>query len=138
MAAKGSNISANATGAGSPEDDPVLLALEDLLRASAKVTEAADRMAARAEHIRSCRDRGASYRDIVTGEQRPLIAEILTGTIHQFETAGTRFRQAEARALHDEGLTMEQIAELFGLTRQRISALLRDASAPAKSMRTGG
>jgi multiple sugar transport system substrate-binding protein len=30
------------------------------------------------------------------------------------------------KALYDEGMTMEQIAELFGVTRQRVSALLRD------------
>jgi len=39
--------------------------------------------------------------------------------------AGSRLRRAEAHALHAEGMTMEQIAELFGVTRQRVSALLR-------------
>lgn len=29
------------------------------------------------------------------------------------------------RLLHAEGMTMEQIAERFGVTRQRVSALLR-------------
>jgi len=64
------------------------------------------------------------------GEDSPLIAELLTETIARFEAAGTRFRQAEARALHQEGMTMEAIADLFGLTRQRISALLRPAPNP--------
>jgi DNA-binding transcriptional regulator LsrR (DeoR family) len=36
-------------------------------------------------------------------------------------------RRAEARALYAEGLTMDQIAERFGVTRQRVSALLRKA-----------
>ena len=39
--------------------------------------------------------------------------------------AGSRLRRAEARALHVEGMTMEQIADLFGVTRQRVSALLK-------------
>ena len=34
-------------------------------------------------------------------------------------------RRAEARALYDEGLTMDEIATLFGVTRQRVSGLLR-------------
>ena len=41
------------------------------------------------------------------------------------ETAGAEFRAAQARSLHDEGMTMDTIGELFGVTRQRISALLR-------------
>lgn len=53
---------------------------------------------------------------------------MLTATIQQFERAGTRFRQAKARALHDEGMTMEQIAELFGISRQRVSVLLHGRS----------
>ena len=34
---------------------------------------------------------------------------------------------AEARALYAEGLTMAQIAELFGVSRQRVAALLRSS-----------
>ena len=34
-------------------------------------------------------------------------------------------RSAEERALYAEGLTMNQIVELFGVSRQRVSALLR-------------
>jgi transcriptional regulator with XRE-family HTH domain len=41
------------------------------------------------------------------------------------DTLGADVRRAEARALYEEGLTMEQIAEHFGVTRQRVSALLR-------------
>jgi transposase len=40
---------------------------------------------------------------------------------------GNRVRRTEARALHGEGMTMDEIAKLFGVTRQRISALLRDS-----------
>jgi hypothetical protein len=39
--------------------------------------------------------------------------------------AASRLRRAQARRLYDEGLSTERIAELFGVTRQRISALLR-------------
>jgi DNA-binding transcriptional regulator LsrR (DeoR family) len=36
-------------------------------------------------------------------------------------------RRAEAQALYAEGMTMEQIADRFGVTRQRVSTLLRKA-----------
>ncbi len=39
---------------------------------------------------------------------------------------GSTLRKAEAAALRANGYTMDRIAELFGATRQRISALLRN------------
>ena len=105
-------------------DDPVLTALRDLLEAADAVEASLAAVRARAEHLLAMRERGVPYRDLVDETHRPLIAELLTDTISRFEAAGTRFRAAEARALRAEGLTLERIGELFGLTRQRISALL--------------
>ncbi len=82
----------------------------------------------RAAQIRDRRLEGQSYREIVSGENLPLIAAVLTENVARLEAAGTRFREAEAHALHEEGMTMEEIGRLFGLTRQRISALIRGAS----------
>ncbi len=49
--------------------------------------------------------------------------------------SGAAWRRAEARALHQEGISMDRIAQLFGVTRQRVSALLnsqpRSDSPPA-------
>ncbi len=121
----GGRSSANGTGSDGRDGDALLLALEDLVHAAANVNEAAEMLTSRAGRMRALRRQGAPWRDIVDAEERPLIAEMLTDTIQRFEAAGTRFRRAKARALHDEGMTMEQIADLFGLTRQRISVLLR-------------
>jgi hypothetical protein len=114
-----------------PEHDPTLLALEELVAAAEEVCRMAAHVTTRAAHIRTRRMEGLPYRQIVAGEDVPLIAALLTHNIQRLEAAGTRFRQAEAHALHDEGMTMEEIGRLFGLTRQRISALIRGASAPA-------
>ena len=108
-----------------PPQEPLLRALDELESAALQVTRAVELLTARAERMRVARRQGATWRDIVDGEERPLIAEMLTSTISGFESAGTRFRKAKARALHDEGMTMEQIAALFGVTRQRVSVLLR-------------
>ena len=68
---------------------------------------------------------------IFRGDQRPgeALAEF-----------GARVRRAEAVALYGEGMTMEEIAEKFGVTRQRVSALLRDAGGqvPGDRDRNGG
>ena len=110
------------------EGDDLLRALDDLVVTAARVHDAVGMLTARAEQMRAGRREGQRWSDIVSAEERPLIAEMLTDTIQRFEASGTRFRRAKARALHDEGMTMERIAELFGLTRQRISALLRGTS----------
>ena len=110
--------------------DPTLRALESLVSAAEQVSQMTGHVITRAAFIRARRMEGLPYRDIVSSEGVPLIAELLTENIQRLEAAGTRFRQAEARALHDEGLTLEEIGRLFRLTRQRISALLRSPSAP--------
>jgi DNA-directed RNA polymerase sigma subunit (sigma70/sigma32) len=79
---------------------------------------------ARATQMRAEREAGRSYREIET-VGRPLLVEMARDNLAALVEAGGRLRRAEARALHAEGLTMEQIAELFGVSRQRVSALLK-------------
>lgn len=110
-------------------DDPVLEALDGLVRALRANADRVEAAIARAEHIREQREAGLSYREIESGVQRPLIVELTRDNLAALVEAGSRLRRAEARALHSEGMTMEQIAELFGVTRQRVSALLRDRDA---------
>jgi len=110
-------------------DDPVLEALEGLVLALRANAERIEATIARAERIREQREAGMRYRDIESGVERPLIVELTRDNLARLVEAGSRLRRAEARALHAEGMTMEQIAELFGVTRQRVSALLRDREA---------
>ena len=106
-------------------NDPVLEALEGLVRALRANQSRIEATIARAERIREQREEGLSYREIESGQERPLIVELTRDNLATLVEAGSRLRRAEARALHAEGMTMEQIAELFGVTRQRVSALLR-------------
>ena len=71
------------------------------------------------------RSEGRPYREIVPNEQRPLIVELLTANLDLLSGVGSRLRRAEARVLYDEGLTMDDIAALFGVSRQRVAVLLR-------------
>ena len=112
-------------------NDPVLEALEGLVRALSNNRARIEATLARAERIREQREAGLSYREIESGQERPLIVELTRDNLAALVEAGSRLRRAEARALHAEGMTMEQIAELFGVSRQRVSALLRsDREAP--------
>jgi hypothetical protein len=113
---------------GARTPDATLLALDNLVEAAQQITRMTEHVTARAAYIRACRLQGRAYRDIVSGGDAPLIAGLLTENIRRLEAASTRFRQAEAAALHQEGMTMEEIGRLFGLTRQRISAMIRSAA----------
>jgi len=103
-------------------------ALSDLERALELNEERTRQMHVRIGEIRDAIESGRSLREVVHEEQTPLVVELLTqcaDTLHEY---GSRVRRTEARALHGEGLTMDEIARLFGVTRQRISALLRERS----------
>ena len=69
--------------------------------------------------------------DLVRDEEAPRIVELLSSNMATLETAGAELRAAQALALRAEGLTIEAISELFGVTRQRISALLKQKTAVA-------
>jgi transcriptional regulator with XRE-family HTH domain len=104
--------------------DVVLAALDELVTVLRETTERNRTAIRRAQAIRKLRERGHSYSEIVPMEQRPLIVELLTRSLSELSEAGGRLRRAEARALYSEGLTMAEIADLFGVTRQRVAALL--------------
>lgn len=100
-----------------------LAVLERSLEANAERSNA---MRARIAHIREARRAGRAYSDIVTAKDRPLIVEMVTQSVRELDGAGVQVRRHEARALRREGMTMDGIAELFGVSRQRVSALLRE------------
>jgi ParB-like chromosome segregation protein Spo0J len=102
-----------------------LTALEDVL---ADHGRRARLIKTRIAQIRRRRSSGASYTEIVSSNDHPLIVQLLTESSIALDICGAEVRRAEARALYAEGLTMEQIAERFGVTRQRVSTLLRQAN----------
>jgi hypothetical protein len=106
-------------------EDPflrALIALEDVIADNdRRATLIKKRMA----RIRKARARGVPYSDAVADEDGPLIVQLLTESSAALDTSGATVRRAEAQALYSEGMTMDQIARHFGVTRQRVSALLR-------------
>jgi DNA-directed RNA polymerase sigma subunit (sigma70/sigma32) len=102
-------------------------ALDDLDRALDQSVVMAQRMKDRMVEIRAAYAEGRPLSEIVLREEAPLIVQLLTESTNLLHTYGNRVRRTEARALHQEGMTMDEIAKLFGVTRQRVSALLRDS-----------
>lgn len=105
--------------------DLVVLALAALEIEMRRVAEAGQVITERAEYIKRMRADGKAYSEIVPTEERPLIVEMLTSNLERLAEVGSKLRRAEAQALYDEGMTMAQIADLFGVSRQRIAVLVR-------------
>jgi DNA-directed RNA polymerase sigma subunit (sigma70/sigma32) len=111
----------------STDVDAFMEAVDDLDRALDESLEMAQRMKQRIADLRAARSDGRPLREIVPEEQTPLLVQLLTESTNLLHSYGNRVRRTEARALHHEGMTMDEIAKLFGVSRQRISALLRDS-----------
>lgn len=103
----------------------VLRALHGLLQALSRNDERAAVIRQRAGQLRESLERGLALPEVVQAEDRPLVVESVTEMMRELQDAGLELRRSEARALREHGLTTEQIARLFGVTRQRVSALLR-------------
>lgn len=101
-------------------------ALESLEVALTESTAANQAALERARDIRQLIERGISVTEIVLNEEPPLIVELTSDNVQRLYDAGGRLRRIEARMLHAEGLTMDKIARLFGVSRQRVSALIGD------------
>ena len=102
-----------------------LVALEEALADNGK---RAGLIKKRIAQLRRLRARDMPYTELVASEDGPLIVQLLTESSMALDSCGASVRRAEAKALYAEGMTMEQIAQSFGVTRQRVSALLRKGS----------
>lgn len=102
--------------------------LDELARLDKMLAENVERsrqMRARIKELTRKVRAGETLPDVVAAEDRPLITEMITANIAALHEIGADFRRAHVAALRAQGLTMEQIADLIGVTRQRISAILK-------------
>jgi predicted XRE-type DNA-binding protein len=107
------------------EQDRVLEALASL---SDVATSSANELIALSEDladIRRHRISGWSWRRIASSEDSPKPLSILTRIASNFARASGGYRRALAHGLRDEGMQVTEIASLFEVSRQRVSALIR-------------
>lgn len=117
-------------GSASPNDHDsaveALYRLTDEIDRSLGELEDARRQA---EALLEARRSGRDWQDVVAGEERPLLLENISTVLGALGTVGSAWRRQQVKALASEGVSINQIAALFGVTRQRISALLREPGA---------
>jgi hypothetical protein len=110
------------------DGDEVLQAIDSVVQALTDNLNRTEVALERAAEIREQRFAGQSYAAIYEHSERPLLLEILTISVHELSEAGHRLRTSQASALRREGLSTQRIAQHYGVSRQRIMALLRSAS----------
>lgn len=83
----------------------------------------------RVKHLQAQVREGAGVAEVLREEESPRSVEMITINMKTLEMVGSELRASLAITLRNEGLTLAEIADLFGVTRQRISALLRQKAA---------
>ena len=120
-----------------PSGDAATKALDDLVVAIDDCMEQLQGARARAVELLASRNAGTPWLDIVTAESRPLVVETVSNVLSTLARTGSAFRREQAYALQSERVSINRIAALFGVTRQRISALLRERAADEDAAPTG-
>jgi hypothetical protein len=101
-------------------------ALKELVAEIGRCTEELARTRVRAEQLIDERHAGATWTEIVSRESRPLVVERISTVLAGLAGAGHAWRREQALALQAEEVSINRIAAMFGVTRQRISSLLRE------------
>lgn len=114
--------------------DSVTCALAELADAVAANQERCRLIKRRITSLQRQLEKGRPLREIVPDEPSPLIVELITANIESLHTAGARLRWAEASALREAGMTVADIARLFGVTRQRVSGMLLQPPVAARDL----
>ena len=116
-----------------PEDaERTSQALERLASVLTRVSDDLPTLARRARHLRDELADGSFLTDAMRAEERPLIISRMTELVDELIGAALAVRRAEARQLRREGASQQQIAEIFGVTRQRVAALLTEPDPAAR------
>ncbi len=113
------------TGTAEIGHDPALEVLNELsatVRRSVGDLQAVD---SELGTIRRRRTRGWTWRQIMESPDTKNPLSMLAAVTSALARAGGEFRRALAKALRRDGMLITQIAELFEVSRQRVSALVR-------------
>lgn len=113
---------------GSATDHAMTSALDDLAAAAEETARDQQRLARRARAMIRQRRRGRAWSTILDSESQPGAVDLLASSARRLALVGARFRAALGRVLAEEGLSTRRIARYFGVTHQRVSALLKPRS----------
>ncbi|MGO8864097.1 MAG: hypothetical protein ACLQRH_25505 [Acidimicrobiales bacterium] len=109
-------------GAGS---DEVLKALDELDTVLKENAERERALFQRIAQVRMARENGQEWKSILAGEDEPSTVQLVSTILRRQSEASGYLRRSLVVALRAEGQSIPSIANLFGVTHQRVSNLLR-------------
>ena len=110
---------------GETGEDPVVVALALLSDVAASSADDLISLNENLAALHNHRVRGRSWHRIISDVDSPNPLPSLTVIATNFARASGAFRRALAVGLRKEGMQVSEIAALFGVSRQRVSALIR-------------
>jgi hypothetical protein len=124
------------TNGSAANDQAMARALDDVAEAADETALDQQRLARRARSMSRQRRSGSSWIQILHRERQPGLLVLMTRSARRLHEVSGRFRPVLGQALVDEGLSTRQVARMFGVTRQRISAMLSRAGSAATPLVT--
>lgn len=112
---------------GDPED-AVLAALDHLEVALEQNARDEEMLAGRIVDLRRALRDGVSLQQALRAEQQPGTLQLVSRVHGRISEGSGTLRRSVVWALREEGTSIPSIAELFGVTHQRVSNLLRHRS----------
>jgi hypothetical protein len=123
------------SGTGS---DEVLKALDELETVLRENAESERLLAQRIAEVRLARQNGREWKGILGDEDDPGTVQLVSTILRRQSEASGYLRRELVVALRAEGQSIPSIANLFGVTHQRVSNLLRRVAQGSATNGDGG
>jgi len=107
-----------------PSTEDLLAAGEALAEAFRVAAERSVQIEERLAVLRTALEGGIGIGELTRSGERPILLHATNETLEALLTAGTRMRRLVAQAMYADGMTMDEIAAVLDVTRQRVSKLL--------------
>ena len=118
---------------GHSGSDDVLSALNELEAVLRENAESERMLFQRIAEVRLARENGKEWKSILAAEDDPGTIQLVSTVLRRQSEASGFLRRSLVVALRAEGQSIPSIANLFGVTHQRVSNLLRRVAQGASS-----
>ena len=105
--------------------DAVVAALDELTAALREIVRDADGIIQQADAVVARRRDGGSWVDVLFTDDARAVTASLAEASERIGRANSGMRRAQAAVLYRNGMSMERIGTLLGISRQRVAILLR-------------
>jgi helix-turn-helix protein len=112
----------------SEASDPLVAATNELATALRYSVTVSMQALERLDEFRAERVAGIAYAELVDLDVERSVAEMLSDIQDRLARSAAPFRREAARMMQDQGVSQSDIARRFGVSRQRVAALLSDES----------